>query len=616
MSRWRDAIVLQWSALLAVLVGLPWFRPGYVLSYDMVWVPHLALDRDDLWGLGSALPRAVPSDAVVALLGAAIDPQVVQRLVLLGALVLAGVGGARLVPTLGTTGRLAAAALAVWNPYVLERLAIGQWPMLLGYAGLLWLVGELRRDDPRPRVVVLALAGAALTPAGGVMGLVAGLLAGRRFGYLRVVVLAVVLNAPWVVTSVLRGPVDADPLGVTAFALRAEGALGHVGTALSLGGIWNGDVVPDGRGTGLSLVLTVVLWAVALGGLVVLARTDRPTLVTLAPVAVVGLVVALLGWAAPELVEDLVRRAGAVALLRDGSRYLALVAPLLVAAFAVGVDALVRVAARRRLAAVPAVAGVLLPLALLPALANGIGGRLEPVRYPASWETARELVARSQVRGDLLVLPFTAYRAPAWNDGRPVLDPAGRYFDRTTLTDDRLVVGGRTVAGEDRKAAQVRQALRSRDVPRALARLGVGLVVLDTTAPDADRAGPPGAWGASGSSGRSPPRPARPSVRCACAAPDHAPEPVVRRDETCATCPAPRGLPAWYPDVVSREDKTWELQSWAASSPSSSDADSPRLPPSAWCSRSRARAPSPSRPARSATATDASSTATTRGPVF
>ncbi len=129
MSRWRDAIVLQWSAVLAVLVGLPWFRPGYVLSYDMVWVPRLVLDRDDLWGLGSALPRAVPSDAVAALLGAAVDPQVAQRLVLLGALVLAGVGGARLVPTLGTAGRLAAATLAVWNPYVLERLAIGPWPI-------------------------------------------------------------------------------------------------------------------------------------------------------------------------------------------------------------------------------------------------------------------------------------------------------------------------------------------------------------------------------------------------------------------------------------------------------------------------------------------------------
>ncbi len=246
----------------------------------------------------------------------------------------------------------------------------------------------------------------------------------------------------------------------------------------------------------------MVLWAVALGGLVVLARTDRPTLVTLAPVAVVGLVVALLGWAAPELVEDLVRRAGAVSLLRDGSRYLALVAPLLVAAFAVGVDALVRVAARRRLAAVPAVAGVLLPLALLPALANGIGGRLEPVRYPASWETARELVARSQVRGDLLVLPFTAYRAPAWNDGRPVLDPAGRYFDRTTLTDDRLVVGGRTVAGEDRKAAQVRHADRAARQVRGLQRVGGTdlrvLAVRDARVrqvDDTDRLATTAAWG-------------------------------------------------------------------------------------------------------------------------
>ena len=113
-------------------MGLPWFRPGFVLSYDMVWVPRLDLGRPDLWGLGSALPRAVPSDAVVAVLGAMVDPQLVQRLVLLGALFLAGVGGARLVASAGLAGRMAAATLAIWNPYVLERLDIGQWPMLLG----------------------------------------------------------------------------------------------------------------------------------------------------------------------------------------------------------------------------------------------------------------------------------------------------------------------------------------------------------------------------------------------------------------------------------------------------------------------------------------------------
>jgi hypothetical protein len=489
VARWRQSIVLQWSALLAVLVGLPWFRPGYVLSYDMVWVPRLDLGRADLWGLGSALPRAVPSDAVVAVLGAAVDPQLVQRVVLLGALVLAGVGGARLLPSAGLAGRLAAATLAIWNPYVLERLAIGQWPMLLGYAGLLWLLSELRRDDPRLRTVVLALAATALTPAGGLMGLVAGVVAGRRLGIVQVALVAVLLNAPWWVAAVLRGGTpDADAAGVDAFALRAEGALGHVGTALSLGGIWNRDVVPDGRGEGLSLVLTVVVWAVALLGLVVLARTRRTELLPVGLVAAVGLGVALAGWAAPDLLRDLVERDGSAALLRDGARYLALVAPALVLGLGAGVDALVRAAEPRGLAAVPAVVGLLVPLALLPSLANGIGGRLEPVAYPRSWDVARGLVADSGSRGDLLVLPFSAYRAPAWNANRPVLDPAGRFFDRTTITDDRLVVRGRTVAGEDPRAARVRRALAADDVPRSLRRAGIGLVVLDRTAPGAQRA--------------------------------------------------------------------------------------------------------------------------------
>lgn len=488
MAAWRRTIVLQWSLLLAVLVGLPWFRPGFVLSYDMVWVPRLDLGRPDLWGLGSALPRAVPSDAVVAVLGAVVDPQLVQRLVLLGALFLAGVGGARLVATAGLAGRTAAATIAIWNPYVLERLAIGQWPMLLGYAAILWLVAELRRDDPRLRTVVLALAGTALTPAGGLMGLAVAVLAGARFGLVRITVLAALLNAPWLVSSFLRGSVRADPGGVEAFALRSEGLLGHVGTAFSLGGIWNADVVPEGRGSTLVVVLTVTVWALALLGLGVLARTARPDLVAVLLVAVAGLAVAFTGWLAPTALADLVAAFGPAAVLRDGARYLALVAPALVVGFGLGADRLVALSRSRGLAAAPAVAGLLLPLAVLPALADGIGGRLEPVQYPRSWETARLVVERSTVQGDLVVLPFTAYRAPSWNAGRPVLDPAGRFFDRPTVTDDRLVVSGRTVAGEDARAAAVRRALASDDVPRALARLGIGLVVLDTTAPDADRA--------------------------------------------------------------------------------------------------------------------------------
>ena len=57
--------VRLWPWVLAVLILAPALAPGYVLSYDMVFVPDLAL-RSDFLGLGTSLPRAVPSDAVVA----------------------------------------------------------------------------------------------------------------------------------------------------------------------------------------------------------------------------------------------------------------------------------------------------------------------------------------------------------------------------------------------------------------------------------------------------------------------------------------------------------------------------------------------------------------------
>jgi hypothetical protein len=50
------------------------------------------------------------------------------------------VGVLRLTSGLGPTGRLAASGFAVWNPFVIERLALGQWALVLAYAALPWVV--------------------------------------------------------------------------------------------------------------------------------------------------------------------------------------------------------------------------------------------------------------------------------------------------------------------------------------------------------------------------------------------------------------------------------------------------------------------------------------------
>ena len=67
-SRWIRAVpILLVGGPAPVLLLGPGLAPGLVLSYDMVWVPDLAL-RHDFLGVASCLPRAVPSDAVVAVL--------------------------------------------------------------------------------------------------------------------------------------------------------------------------------------------------------------------------------------------------------------------------------------------------------------------------------------------------------------------------------------------------------------------------------------------------------------------------------------------------------------------------------------------------------------------
>jgi hypothetical protein len=485
------------SVVLAVLVLGPALAPGYVLSYDMVFVPQWDLTRD-LVGLGDGLPRSVPVDAVVALLTTVLPGDVLQKVVLLGTLVLAGVGAGRLAAAVAPDDRAAvtgtvAAAVYVWNPYLAERLVLGHWALLVGYAVLPWLVsaaaaarGGRRRDVA---LVVVLLGICALTPTGGLLGgLVAGcVLLGRWRPFAVVAACWVVLDAPWWLPGLMHGGPGGTgaEAGVQLFAARSEGALGTLGTMLGLGGVWNGDVVPDSRQSAWGVLATVALLVLAGAGAPVLRRAWPGAAVRgLVLAAATGLLLALLGVL--PVVRDglatLVREVPAAGLLRDGQKWLAPWALLLALAAGAGAAraaAAVRDRALRRL--VP-VAAVVLVVALLPDLAWGAAGRLEAVSYPRAWARAREVVAAGP-SGDVLVLPWGAFRAFGWNDSRTVLDPAGRYFPGSVVVDDTLVVGEQAVPGEGPRAAAARAALDRPDAGRRLRALGIGWVLVHRDQP-------------------------------------------------------------------------------------------------------------------------------------
>ncbi|MFD8243807.1 hypothetical protein [Nocardia sp. NPDC059691] len=138
-SRTR-AVVAAYSAAGALLVAGPLLAPGYLLLRDAVSTPR-NYPTDAALGLGDAAPRAVPQDALLAALTSFADGGLVVKAILLVALWAAAYGAATLARELlrASLGpQLVAATVALWNPYVAERLLQGHWSLLAGYAALPW----------------------------------------------------------------------------------------------------------------------------------------------------------------------------------------------------------------------------------------------------------------------------------------------------------------------------------------------------------------------------------------------------------------------------------------------------------------------------------------------
>lgn len=477
-----------WSLLLALLMLGGALGPGYVLSYDMVWVPDLAV-TPDVWGVGTALPRAVPSDAVVAVLDTVIPAMLLQKLVLLGSLVAAGAGAAALVGGRSLGAQLVASSLMVWNPFVIERLVLGHWPVLVGYAVLPWLLLVCRRwdvDTRLPAALPVLLVLGSLSASTGLATAIAALAGGWRRGAGRrnaiLAGLTVVANLPWLVAGLLHAAdATSAAAGARVFAASDEGLLPGPLAAVSLGGIWNAEVVPATRLGFLAVVSLVVVAALALLGWRAHRRAPiegwRPLVLCWA----VGVGLAVVSWAAPGVVGWVAAQVPGGGLLRDGSRLLALAAPLTVVLVARGAEVLLDRTPDRATRVLVAGLLAVVPVALMPDAALGSAGQLDAVDYPALLSGVRDAV-HDAPPGDVVLLPFTSYRAPDWNGGHKVLDPLPRFLGRQAVANDVLYVDGRPIPGEDPRAAEVGEALAlgsAAERADALAALGVSVVVAE-----------------------------------------------------------------------------------------------------------------------------------------
>ena len=479
-----------WSAVLAAVLLWPQHGTGYGLGHDMVFTPRQPLSWASV-GLGSSSPRAVPLDAIVGVASKVADGAVIGRLALIFPLLAAGIGAAWLIGTERLLGRLAASGFAIWNPYVVERLALGQWALLWAYGALPWIVGHaarMRRGRSGPAGMLLWTAAASITPTGGLIAGATGLVVSApddRAGWRRwcpAVAGVLALQLPWVVPSVVgSAQATSDPQGVAAFAARSEHAGGTLLSLAGTGGIWDAEVVPVSRQGLLAFAGLAAIVAAAVFGWRRLAQLlGATTTVRLAACGAAGFVLAaaasvpglsaVMRWA--------VRTVPGAGLLRDSQKWI-MPYPLLVALLVgAAVGRLAVLETWRVAVAAVALAG---PLMLLPDATRALRPTMEPVHYPADWSWAARTVGHG---GDVAVLPFQSYRGFVWAPGRSVLDPAPRLLPGDVVVSDRLAVSGRVLRGEDSRAQQVDQALAAGpEISERLAAIGIGWVLVEHGTP-------------------------------------------------------------------------------------------------------------------------------------
>ena len=484
--------------VLALVVVAPLLAPGFVLSYDMAFVPRPRLSWA-LLGVSGTPPRSVPSALIVAVLSRAITGEAVEKLVLVSIFALAAVGAARLVPSDRSIARVAGGVLYAWNPFTYERLLAGHWALLLGYAVLPWVAAAALRfrrggAGATGRLVLALFLAMVPSPYTGILaGAVAAAVSltppwkerfravARRAAVLLGAVIAA--NLPWLVPALLGPAVPERPLLASAlFRARSDSPLGSIGSLLSLGGLWRSDLAPPGRSAGLWIpafvliaVLTVAGWA-RLGG-----RWPGGAMPGMLAVAAAGVLLA----EAPSVggldaVSRWLSGLPGGGILRDSQKF---VIPLALAGsvgFGLGVERVLQaIPSTDRLVRRSAAALALLPVALAPTLAWGASGRLFDARYPHSWGRVEDIVASDPGPGGIMALPWHAFLPFGWNRGRPVHQPALQYFSRPVLSSSSLEVGHYRLPDEDPWARRAAPVIDGKGpLSPQLHRLGVRYVVV------------------------------------------------------------------------------------------------------------------------------------------
>jgi hypothetical protein len=485
------ARIVAESGLIGLIVGglvvAPWVAGGYLLLLDWVSGPSSTVSPG-LYGLSDNALDAMPGRLGIEVLRQVVGPVATAWLVVLLPFPIAAAGAAHLV-RMGRLPSYAAALMAVSTPLVVDRVTAGHVAYLLGLSLLPWLLSSALNARTQQRWFSARTAGwyalaIAISPhmawLGGVILLLVtalprtsrrdvvrlpltGLAAAGTYAYAAVVVLSGV-------PTLSIGEAD-----LTAFA-TVSGPGGLLPTVLTLHGYWrdwDGQVRNVLGGAALPIALAVAT-VIIIGLVAMLREGNRRGRLAVAFIAV-GAVLACgtqgpFGW----LYQWLFDTVPLFTTMREPAKWIGLIQLGYIIGIAAGVRAIQDwQRAPRAARTATALVAVALPLAVLPALAWGLGGRISTSTYPAGWYAAAERLDPAPAR--TLFLPWHGYQPFAFTDERTIATPAAAFFPGPVLSSSAIEVGplrSDSTSEQQRAMDELVAAGGGNDFAGALSRLG------------------------------------------------------------------------------------------------------------------------------------------------
>ena len=485
-----------------IAVCIPWLVNGWLMLLDWVPSPHPPLLPKQVDGLAGGLISGFPL-VLFDNLSSHVFGQKASIFEIFVFLIVASIsmskllGGSRLQ-------HLSASLFFCINPFVFDRLYVGQIGVLFGYAFLPLAIKSL--IDARGtwslrawvRVglwwVVLISCGPHFAWIFAVPVAVVALfnLAKPKLllGLAITVLLGLIATSYVLVAGTIGGVgVQVGQRNLLSFQTSPDPHFGLIANVLGLYGFWRlGPTLAKQVITGWPILLLGILAVTAYGYWNKYKRanksTDKQEVLIIAVSGVIGLILAMgsqgpFGW----LFSFAYLHIPYFNIMREPEKFSSLLAVAESVGFGWGIGAMYSAAKGKSARIITVATAIVLVIAYEPLVFFGLAGQIKTSEYPSSWYSANKLMGNGN--GMVLALPWHLYLSYPFTQERVVANLSPGFFSRSVISGDNVQLPNIPTSSTVRRSLFLQFAFDNGNATRyfgsILAPLGIKYIVLEKT---------------------------------------------------------------------------------------------------------------------------------------